>query len=72
MARVSEAAAVLNVSRSQAYKMIARGQLRAIRVGGTLQVPIDEIARIAGVPPKRIWELLESVPGRPGGGREKP
>lgn len=37
--RPSEAAAVLSISRSKAYELIAAGVLPSVRVGGSVRVP---------------------------------
>ena len=38
--RVAQAAEALEISRSKAYEMIARGELPAIRIGGSVRVPL--------------------------------
>lgn len=37
--RVEEAAALLSVSRAQAYALIARGEIPSVRVGKAVRVP---------------------------------
>lgn len=47
--RVSEASALLGLSRSTVYQLIARGELRVIRIGRSVRVPrqaLDEIAEL--------------------------
>ncbi|MBI4491735.1 MAG: helix-turn-helix domain-containing protein [Chloroflexi bacterium] len=43
--RVAEAAEALGVSRTVAYELLARGELRAIRVGSAMRVPAAEVER---------------------------
>lgn len=40
---VSEAADVLRISRAKAYRLVAAGELPAVRVGATLRVPLDAL-----------------------------
>jgi excisionase family DNA binding protein len=45
--RVREVATALGVSRSTLYRLLADGQVRAVRLGRrTLVIPADEIERI--------------------------
>jgi excisionase family DNA binding protein len=47
--RVSEAARLLDIGRSKAYELIRDGALPAIRIGGTVRVPLDALeAWVAG------------------------
>lgn len=46
---VKESAAVLGVGRDAVYNAINRGDLRAVRLGGSLLVPRAELERILGV-----------------------
>lgn len=46
---VTEAAAVLRVSRSSAYEAIDRGELPAVRIGRRLRVPRYALARMLGI-----------------------
>lgn len=55
--RPTEAAALLNISRSKLYEMLNRGQVRTVRVGGIRQIPLDELARLAGVPGQLVLNL---------------
>lgn len=44
--RVPEAAKLLDISRAQAYLLVARGQLPAIRLGGrSIRIPADALRR---------------------------
>ncbi len=45
--RVSRAAEVLDVSRSQIYKLIERGDLRAVRIGKSIRIPVEAIREMA-------------------------
>jgi excisionase family DNA binding protein len=45
--RVKEAARQLDVSISQAYNLINRGDLEAVRLGGSLRVPARALEKIA-------------------------
>lgn len=44
---IPEAAFQLGVSRSHAYRMIAAGELRAIKLGRRTLIPASEIRRVA-------------------------
>jgi excisionase family DNA binding protein len=39
MLKVGEAAAILRVGRNQLYQAVARGELRAVRIGRTIRIP---------------------------------
>ena len=45
--RVKGAAQRLDISVSKAYVLIERGELEAVRVGGSLRVPVAAIEKIA-------------------------
>jgi len=45
---VAEAALLIGVSRSTAYELVARGELRAIRLGRRWVVPVSTVAEIVG------------------------
>jgi excisionase family DNA binding protein len=45
--RVKEAARRLDVSTSQAYNLINRGDLKAVRLGRSLRVPARALEKIA-------------------------
>jgi excisionase family DNA binding protein len=38
-----EAAQVLRVGRSKVYSLLAKGELRSVRVGHSIRVPADEL-----------------------------
>ncbi len=40
---VAEAAQLLRLSRSKAYALIARGEIRTIRIGGSRRVPLSAL-----------------------------
>ena len=46
-----ETAEVLRISRWAVYESIKRGEIRAVRLGHSLRIPRDEIARLLGGPP---------------------
>ena len=46
--RVDEVAQLLRVGRNQAYALVARGELVAIRLGRTLRVPKSALLRLVG------------------------
>ncbi len=43
---INEAAELLAVDRRTVYRMLARGELRAVRVGARQRIPADELMRI--------------------------
>jgi excisionase family DNA binding protein len=53
--RIGEVAEALGLSKATTYRLIARGALRAVRVGSRLRVPAAEIDRVA----------REGAPARP-------
>lgn len=46
---VEEAARILRISRSAAYKAAASGEIPAVRVGRTLRVPTHRLMALAGL-----------------------
>lgn len=44
--RMSEAATVLGVSRSQLYTLVRNGSVPAVRIGNCLRVPVSAIDRM--------------------------
>lgn len=46
---VREAAAALGVGKDAVYNAINRGELRSVRLGGTLLVPVIELERLLGI-----------------------
>jgi len=44
--KLSEVAARLSISRSTIYRLMARGELPVVRVGGILRFPATEIDRL--------------------------
>lgn len=40
---VSEAAQLLRISRSKTYQLIAAGELKTIKIGGSRRVPVAEL-----------------------------
>ena len=47
----SEAAAVLGLSSRTVYRMLSRGDLNAVRVGGSIRIPIAELERLPAYKP---------------------
>ena len=45
--RVSEAAAFLQISRSQLYKLINEGILPSVRIGRSIRVPVRAVRELA-------------------------
>ena len=43
---INEAAELLAVDRSTVYKLIARGELRPVRVGSRQRIPADQLERL--------------------------
>jgi excisionase family DNA binding protein len=54
---VGEAAALLGLGRSTAYDLVARGELRAVRLGRRLFVPRPVLAELLGCEPPLPHEL---------------
>jgi excisionase family DNA binding protein len=46
--RVADAAELLQISRTKLYELIARGEVPAVRIGGSVRVSRRELERIAG------------------------
>jgi excisionase family DNA binding protein len=46
---MAEAAATLRVSKAHLYRLIARGELRSTKIGGSRRVPRSEVERLAGM-----------------------
>jgi len=45
--RVSVAAEILDISRSQAYKLIDEGTLRSVKIGTSIRVPAEAVQELA-------------------------
>lgn len=45
--RPGKFARLIDSSRSHVYVLIERGELHAVRVGGSLRVPVSEVERLA-------------------------
>ena len=43
---INEAAVLLGVDRSTVYKLIARGELRPVRVGSRQRIPAEQLERL--------------------------
>lgn len=59
---VRESASVLGVGRDAVYNAINRGDLRAVRLGGSLLVPRAELERILGVEGPGAWVVPSHGP----------
>lgn len=44
--RVEEAAQMLAISRASLYRLIARRQVRSVRLGNTRRIPTEEVERL--------------------------
>ena len=55
MLTVKEVAAILRVGRNQLYTAVARGELRAVRIGRTIRIPKTA-----------LLDLLTTLPAKPG------
>lgn len=44
--RPTEVAAVIGLSRSKVYELIARGEIPSIRLGGKILVPAESVRRV--------------------------
>jgi excisionase family DNA binding protein len=51
--RVGTAAQRLDISRSQLYKLLGRGDIRAVKVGNSIRIPVSEMERIAAAGTER-------------------
>ena len=58
---VREAAAALGVGRDAVYNAINRGELRAVRLGGTLLIPRVELERMLGLDSPQPVALADVV-----------
>lgn len=45
---IPEAAHKLGLSRSKLYEMIARQEIRVVRIGGSVRITADELRRFVG------------------------
>ncbi|MDP8989487.1 MAG: helix-turn-helix domain-containing protein [Acidobacteriota bacterium] len=45
--RVSMAAEILDISRSQAYKLIENGTLRSVKIGTSIRIPAEAVQELA-------------------------
>lgn len=59
--KVKEAADALGVGRDAVYNAINRGEIRAIRFGGTILVPQVELERILGVEPEHVHATIRDA-----------
>lgn len=61
--KVSEAAALLGVSRSKCYELIQRGELRVVRIDSAPRIPRTEI--------EAFVERLQQAAATPGAGGQQ-
>jgi excisionase family DNA binding protein len=50
---VREAAAILRVGRNQLYQAVARGEIRAVRIGRTIRIPKTALLDLLTTPPAK-------------------
>jgi len=50
---VKEVAAILRIGRNQLYEAVARGDVRAIRIGRTIRIPKTALLDLLTAPPAR-------------------
>jgi excisionase family DNA binding protein len=51
MLTVKEVAAILRVGRNQLYQAVARGEVRAVRIGRTIRIPKTALLGLLATPP---------------------
>ncbi len=51
--KVKEVAAILRIGRNQLYEAVARGDVRAIRIGRTIRIPKTALLDLLTAPPAR-------------------
>lgn len=67
---VAEAGALLGISRTFAYELVARGELPVIRLGRRRLVPKRALLELVGIDPTTIAGAAPNTP--PGGGTVQP
>jgi excisionase family DNA binding protein len=50
---VKEVAAILRIGRNQLYEAVARGDIRAVRIGRTIRIPKTALLHLLTVPRAR-------------------
>jgi excisionase family DNA binding protein len=53
MLTVKEVAAILRVGRNQLYQAVARGEVRAVRIGRTIRIPKTVLLDLLTTPPAK-------------------
>jgi len=53
MLTVKEVAAILRVGRNQLYAAVARGEVRAVRIGHTIRIPKTALLDLLTAPPAK-------------------
>lgn len=46
--RISDACTLMQISRSHLYALVAKGEVRLIKIGGRSVIPASEIVRLTG------------------------
>ena len=59
--KVSEVAAILRVGRNQLYEAVARGELRAVRIGRTIRIPKMSLLDLTAPPAQAKRDRLTQV-----------
>jgi excisionase family DNA binding protein len=54
MLTVKEVAAILRVGRNQLYEAVARGEVRAVRIGRTIRIPKTALVDLLTASPDRL------------------
>jgi excisionase family DNA binding protein len=63
MLKVGEVAAILRVGRNQLYGAVARGELRAVRIGRSIRIPKAALLDLLAGPPD--GQVATAPPVRP-------
>ncbi len=53
MLTVKEVAAILRIGRNQLYQAVARGEVRAVRIGRTIRIPKTALLDLLTTPPAK-------------------
>jgi excisionase family DNA binding protein len=61
--KIGEVAAILRVGRNQLYEAVARGELRAVRIGRTIRIPKAALLDLLAGPPH--GRAVTAPPARP-------
>lgn len=58
---VEQAAAVLGVGRTTAYQLVRSGEIRSVRLGRRVVIPIGHLAEELGVEHQVVWDALDRI-----------